>query len=234
MKDELRRVIEAGRQKAAADLVPRVDDSPPSQPGGWTAKDHLAHLTAWRLNLAAELDSLRTGAPAPVVAEDDVQNAKFYEETQGLPAAAVMARDNSAWDALVAAVGACTEDELRMPRPRNQREAAWQAVAGNSSQHVAEHLAYMARETGDAAAEESAARWSHEIANAVFSDDTLRGNAEYNLGCFYAVRGRAREAIPYLRKGIELNPDLREWAGKDSDLDPIRSDAELAHLLGVG
>ena len=38
--------------------------------------------------------------------------------------------------------------------------------------------------------------------------------------------------MPLLRKGIELRPDLREWAKQDTDLDPIRSKPEVASLLG--
>ncbi len=34
-----------------------------------------------------------------------------------------------------------------------------------------------------------------------------------------------------LRKGLDLRPDLVEWAAKDSDLDPIRDDPEVARLL---
>ncbi|HEX9476378.1 MAG TPA: hypothetical protein VGA41_06960, partial [Candidatus Dormibacteraeota bacterium] len=64
-----------------------------------------------------------------------------------------------------------------------------------------------------------------------FPDDRQRGTAAYNLGCFYAARGRAADAIPYLRSGIEMNPNLREWARIDTDLDSIRSVPELVRLL---
>jgi len=57
--------MQAGRDKEASDLIPHVDDSPPSQPGRWTAKDNLAHLSAWRLTAAAELEAVRTESQPP-------------------------------------------------------------------------------------------------------------------------------------------------------------------------
>ncbi len=55
------------------------DDSPPPEPGMWTVKDHLAHLTAWRTNVAQLLDSVRTGTEAPKMDEDvQASNARVY------------------------------------------------------------------------------------------------------------------------------------------------------------
>ena len=82
----------------------------------------------------------------------------------------------------------------------------------------------------DDAAEE-AAKWGHDLASATFTAERSRGSADYNLGCFYAARGQAEKAIPYLRSGFELNPMLREWAMNDADLDPIRSAPDLVILL---
>jgi len=45
----------------------------------WTVKDHLAHLTAWRTNVAQLLDSVRTGTEAPKMDEDvQASNARVY------------------------------------------------------------------------------------------------------------------------------------------------------------
>jgi len=84
---------------------------------------------------------------------------------------------------------------------------------------------------GDQAAVEATARWSYEVASSTFVDDRSRGTAAYNLGCFFARHGRADEALPYLKAGIELRPALRDWAKQDSDVDPIRTEPELVALL---
>ena len=104
-------------------------------------------------------------------------------------------------------------------------------IPGNTFFHIAEHLGYWHTERGEDAAAEAAAVWAHDLASKNFPDALQRGTADYNLGCFYAVRGRAEKAFPYLRSGIELNPRLREWARTDTDLDSIRSMPELVQLL---
>ena len=232
MKQKLLDLIEAGRAKEHADLVKHVDNRPPAEQGQWTAKDQLAHLTAWREIAIAELNAGRTGAEPPDISnDDDVENAKTYARTHPLPAAAILESASHSWDELASAVEACSEEDLTLPRSRQPGQALWQTVPNNAYFHLAEHIGYWYTETGDQAAAEAVAKWGYELIRGTFDDDRQRGVAAYNLGCFYAARGRAGEAMPYLRDGIRLRPDLREWARQDRDLDPIRSDPDLVRLL---
>jgi hypothetical protein len=212
-----------------------VDDTPPDRPGRWTAKDQLAHVTAWRNVAAAELEAVRTGVPDPAVSDgDDVENARIYERTHGLPAASVIQAAETSWDELSSALEACSEDVLLRPRIRDRGNEAWLwQVVPDNVHHLAEHLVYLQTEDGNDAGAERAARWAHEIAISTLTDDRGRGAAEYNLGCFYAVRARLDEAMPYLMRGMELRPDLRDWAKQDSDLELIRARADLARDLGL-
>ena len=233
LKGTLRHLLQTGREKEASDFLPHLDDSPPSQPGRWTAKDNLAHLSAWRLTAAAELEAIRTGSLAPASVPEDIDdnNAKVYEATRHQRAAQVLEEARRSWATLAATVEVCSEEDLLKPRIRRPEQAAWQVIPGNTFFHIAEHLAYWHSERGEDAAAEEAAVWAHDLATASFPDDRQRGTADYNLGCFYAVRGRAEQAIPFLRSGIEMNPNLREWARTDTDLDSIRSRPELVRLL---
>jgi tetratricopeptide (TPR) repeat protein len=232
MKDKLRLLIKAGREKEAQDLLPHVDDSPPSRPGGWTAKDNLAHLATWRLVGAVEMDAVRTGGKGPVVSSDAaVENAKIYEETHHLPASSVLDTAARSWDAFIAAMEACSDEVLLQPRIRYPEEALWHMVPGHTYFHLAEHLGYWHTDRGEEVAAEEAAKWGHRLATSTDTEDKATGTADYNLGCFYAVRGRLEEAMPYLRTAIELNPSLRDWAKQDKDLDPIRATSELTRLL---
>jgi tetratricopeptide (TPR) repeat protein len=54
----------------------------------------------------------------------------------------------------------------------------------------------------------------------------------YNLGCIEAVAGRTEQAIEHVREAIEANPNLRELAKRDPDLDPLRGDPRLSEALG--
>jgi tetratricopeptide (TPR) repeat protein len=233
MKHKLLDLIKAGREKEESDLVPYVNDAPPDEAGSWSAKDQLAHLTAWRQVAVAEMEAVRTGAPGPDVSDDDdVENAKIYSETHQRAAALIRKAGKRSWDQFEAAVEACSDTDLAKPRLRRPDQPLWQAIPNHTYNHLAEHLAYWHGDRGDSAAAEKAAQWAYALATSTFPDNRERGVASYNLGCFYAKRGRAAEALPYLREGIERFPDLRNWAKEDTDLDPIRTTPELANLLG--
>jgi tetratricopeptide (TPR) repeat protein len=233
VREELRTLIRVGRQRERTDLQPYVNDSPPDQPGRWTAKDQLAHLTAWRQVAAAEVEAVRTEGPGPVVSDDDdVENARIYEDTHHQPTASVIEAAAKSWDQLSAALEACSEEVLLKPRIRGRQEPLWQ-IAPDHTHHLAEHLVYCHTDAGNDAGAEQAARWAYEIATSTSLDDRYQGVAEYNLGCFFALRARFDEAMPYLRSGLEIRPDLRDWAKQDSDLELIRARADLAGELGL-
>jgi tetratricopeptide (TPR) repeat protein len=48
------------------------------------------------------------------------------------------------------------------------------------------------------------------------------GGLHYDLACFAALAGRREQALEHWRRAVELRPEVREWAGDDSDLDSIR------------
>jgi mannose-6-phosphate isomerase-like protein (cupin superfamily) len=50
----------------------------------------------------------------------------------------------------------------------------------------------------------------------------------YNLACFEANLGRLEDATAHLQDALEAEPDnVREWAGGDADLDPLRERADF-------
>ena len=231
MKDTLRSLIEAGREREVEVLVPRVLD-PAVLADKWTTKDVLAHLSAWRSIAAEELEAIRTGGDGPeVVDEIDVKNAEIYDATRDLPADTVLAEGERSWDALLAVLDACTEDDLQRMRMRRPDQEAWQMIPGNTYFHIAQHLDWWHSERGEDADAEDAAKWAHGLAIEAFPEDRRRGVAEYNLGCYYASHGRAAEALPLLQRGFELFPPLVELARTDIDLDPIRETPRIAELL---
>lgn len=233
MKQKLRGLIPRAREKEAADLIPFVNDDPPDKPGQWTAKDQLAHCTAWRLVSAAELDAVRTGTPGPQVSDDDdYENGQIYARAHDRPAASIIEEASGSWDQLAAALEKTSEEDLAKPRARQPEEPYWTVIVTHTCNHLSAHLSYWYTERGDEEAVEAVTRWARDLAVATFPGERQAGVGEYNLGCYYAARGRAAEALPYLRRGIELRPDLRDWAKKDADLDPIRSSPALTEMLG--
>jgi hypothetical protein len=231
MKDTLRGLIERCRERETKEFVPYVD-GPAGEPDDWSTKDVLSHLSAWRSIGADEVEAVRTGGAGPEIADEvDEHNAKIFEATHHLPAAAVIEESSLSWDKLLASLEACSEDDLQRPRSRRPEQELWQLVAVNTYLHLAQHIDWWQSGRGEDADAEAAATWAHDLAIEAFPGDRHRGIAEYNLGCYYASHGRAGEALPYLQLGIELFPPLIDIARQDSDLDPIRSVDDVSKLL---
>jgi len=232
MKQRLLDSIRIARGKEESDLWPHVNDLPGETPGRWTAKDQLAHLTAWRVFAASELDLARAGAPVRDAPRDfDPENARIYHEARDQPAVVIRDAAVKAWDQLARSVEASTDEVLAMPRVRRPEEQLWQGIC-ITYHHLTEHLVYWHVDRGDEAAAAEAATWGYELAETMFPGDSQRGIVAYNVGCIYATRGRADAAIPHLRAGLQLRPDFTDWARRDPDLDLIRSTPAFQELVG--
>jgi Flp pilus assembly protein TadD len=56
---------------------------------------------------------------------------------------------------------------------------------------------------------------------------------EYNLACYYSLKGAKQLALEYLSRALQNNPAFREMVGREPDFDPIRSDPGFQALVSV-
>jgi hypothetical protein len=231
LRDRLVPSLEAA-QTQEAELLALCDDSPPHEAGRWTAKDNIAHLNAWREHAVRALDAARLEVPyeGPSTDSDlDARNAEIYEVHREDSAAAVSAAAAASYAALIEAVRACSDADLRRERPGNSGPV-WLVVPGNGHGHVAQHLSYWAVEHGDPSGAEESAKWSYALDSDLFPEN--QPVADYNFACFYGRHGNADDALPLLRAALRARPGLRAYALEDADIDPIRDDPRVASLLG--
>ena len=229
LKRRLLTTLAASREREH-ELLAMCDDSPPPEPGLWTVKDHLAHLTAWRMYAGQVLDSARTGAAKPDMEDDvDVANARIYAANREKSADEVMSEARSSYDTLEAAVAGCSDEELASPRGSS---ALWQVVPGNGHYHLGEHLMFWHLEQGDEEAAEVAQQWVYDLDRTQFPEPRSVAAAAYNLGSFYARVGRADEALLRFKVAFDLDPSLKKDAELDPIVDRIRGDPDVAALIG--
>ena len=232
MRDRLLATVAAAREREH-ELVAMCDDSPPPETGVWTARDHLAHLAAWRLYAAGVLDAGRTGGKAPQMADEiDAANARIYEDNKDKSADQVKAEADASYATLEAAIVACSEDDLAKPHPRSPTVSLWQVVPGNGHAHLGQHLWFWNAENDDEEAAEAAMHWVYDLDRAQFPEPKSIAASMYNLGCFYSVIGRPEEALFRFKQAFEQDPSLKETAKKDPDLDRMRNHPELIALIG--
>jgi hypothetical protein len=53
----------------------------------------------------------------------------------------------------------------------------------------------------------------------------------FNLACCESLSGRTADALDHLRRAVEMSEEFRQSAKDDSDLDPIRDQAEFRQLI---
>lgn len=220
------RLTRAAERRLFGGLDPDVRDAP-LRPGDWSAKDHQAHLTAWKGRQADRVHAARLGEPYPVDdREDDVINAELQPLRADWP-----------WDAIVAEADEVTErlaDEIRAAGGRVLRESERMVggIFGNGPFHTATHLGWMldANIGMDEGGVEAFLDEEADLLAATDLPDRDRGTGLYNLACAHAVAGRLDRARPLLRDAFRLRPDLAEYAEGDSDLAALSG--ELDELAG--
>ena len=64
----------------------------------------------------------------------------------------------------------------------------------------------------------------HRLLREAVEHEPDRGVLRYHLACFDSLAGDRDSALEHLRRGVELEPEIAEWAAKDPDFDSIRDD----------
>lgn len=130
---------ERGARDQEAELYPLVTDEPERPDRAYRVKDHIAHLTAWRLRAVDVLR--RTGGRRPGI---DEWNAEIYERSKDLPAEQVVREARDSWSELLSTIEGMTEEQLHERHPFNPELEVWVAVYANGHNHFEEHAGYIA------------------------------------------------------------------------------------------
>jgi len=125
-------------------------------PSGWAVKDHLAHLAAWELGIAALLQHQPRFAAMQVEEADeqgkstDELNELIYQHNASLSAAEARGRFEAAHLQMLRALAALNDDDLYRPYADYLPEGSqgfqdpvlyW--IIGNTFEHFDEHQAYI-------------------------------------------------------------------------------------------
>jgi tetratricopeptide (TPR) repeat protein len=186
----------------------------------WVIKDTVLHIAFWKKTQVERLVAAARGE-APVELEHYEQvNARVFEEWRERPWPAVIDESERVFEALVAQIRAFDPEALTDPD-----RYAWQngralisSVVGNGFWHPESHIAQCYIDRGDLP---RATRMQEQLTEQLgqYGDQLVpRGEALYNLACFYAVNGLADQALALLPESLRLQPSLVEWSKEDPDL----------------
>jgi uncharacterized protein (TIGR03083 family) len=138
---------------AVEQLLSRLDEPALTRPGpggGWSIKDHLAHLTAWRRMVLGLLDGQPRHLglqvdPVTYAQGEDAINAALESRARRQPLSQVLAEFRQVYDTLETRLAAFDEAAWRQPYPLDPppEDPRLGSIEGNTFEHDLEHLAWI-------------------------------------------------------------------------------------------
>jgi hypothetical protein len=197
--------------------------------GEWSAKDVLAHISAWRAIEARRLEA-RAGRVSAEHAADpglddpvDESNAHLHAQHADWTWDAVDHEADASAEALVAAFGNSTAEILC--------ECPDGIVAGNGANAANHSMAHLSDISTLAGGLERYDAFAHEL-EGILARGHLpprdSGVMLYNIGCHYALSSELDQARRVMRSAFAQRHDLLQPALEDSDL--VALSAELTEL----
>lgn len=183
---------------------------------GWTARDVLGHLAAWRAIEARRLlgtpldDDPLPGDPIDA-SNADLQAART-DQTDG----ALRAEADDSVAALVDAIRASSTEALC------ECDELAAGIGANGINHAIGHLSDLSRAAGDDARYPAFGVEVERILRRNHLPPRDSGVMLYNLACHSALTGRTDDALRRLTTAFARRPDLRELAADDPDLASVR------------
>ncbi len=198
----------------------------------WTAKDVLAHITAWEkrwvdwLELAGHGKPLDDYGPRHVHLKqgDDEINAQVFAENQNRSWDSVLDESRRVFGRFLEIVPLLSQDDFANPQRFAWMENSpfWRRLSGTFFWHPAIHVVQHYPARGQS---ELAVSRMEEFAHLVTEQEPAveRAIALYNLGCIYSLNAKPEQAIAALENAFALHSDLLALAKEDADLDPLRA-----------
>ncbi len=221
-------------RKELAEVLENLNEPQKQECGSlqrWGVKDMLMHLAFWGDHFNRQLEAARTGSPIPEAGdyyeiindgvllrnkEKPFEEARKEEEKIFAKSLELLEREDP--DALV------DTNEYPYLKGRSLLDRA----LGTECYHVVAHISdyYLKQGFYD-----KAAGMQEEYAQKLLAFPGWDANAYYNLACFYSLNGKLEKAFGNLELAFKVKPDLKEWAKKDSDIDPLRQQPEYQSLI---
>jgi tetratricopeptide (TPR) repeat protein len=223
---------ERARERAFVEALPDSERSRIGTFERWSAKDLMAHITAWKRQAVLRL----TGDPSalPEQSNEDVEsaNTEFWRAFSERPWEPILADADATHAGLLAALQPLSDAELAAEDrfPWQSGTPLWRHLAGTLLMHPFMHLAEHAIEMGQSEAAVAEVEAMLESLEPVSDLPSWVGVLRYNSACIFARAGRTDDAFRLLEQALRDRPDLVDWSKQDSDLDSLRGLPRMEQL----
>jgi tetratricopeptide (TPR) repeat protein len=215
-------------EQALFENLPETERNIHGTPDRWAPKDVLAHIAAWKARFADNLAAFAQGRPETKADDFQRVNETEFDLYQKESWEAVRKKAADANRRIREGMDGMDEKTLDVLRESGQPE--WQVILGTAYMHPVSHLAQIYADRGDRERADRMQMQAAEDLLALGGDRKWDGTVKYNLACHFALMGDARKAVQVWREALKLNPGLKDWSQKDTDLDSIRGEPEYRAL----
>jgi len=212
------------------DDLPATEREATGTAENWTAKDTVAHVASWRVRGSQQLAAHSPGEVEEEEQELDGVNRLLYEQNRDLSWDEVSKRSREAWHGFLESLRETTDAMLAAPSGSAGSRPVWRRVTVDAGTHPVFHFSDYAIRFGRAP---RALAWMEALSVRLIDLDPApewHGVVHYNMACHLALSGQSAAALESLRKGLELNPELREWSTEDSDLASLHGNPRFTEL----
>ena len=197
----------------------------------WGVKDMLTHLAFWGDHFNRQIEAARAGSPVPdagdyyEIINDGVllrNKEKTFEEARK--------KEEEVFARSIGLLESESPDDLvdTQKYAHMKGRSLLDRALGTECYHVAAHISDYYLKQGYY---EKAAGLQEEYTEKLLAFPGWDANAYYNLACFYSLNGKVEKALGNLELAFNVKPDLKEWAKKDPDINPLRSEPEYQKLI---
>lgn len=204
-------------------------------PERWSARDNLAHSTAWLKHFVKNLAAVRAGQEPEAVSHDyDATNAQIFTAHQFEAWEQVTAELKETYASLDRQLAGLSEaDMLRTDFfPWSNGRALWKSIAGNSTLHPLLHLVYYLAQAGRPVEGLAVYESAQPYLESLSEESAWRGELTYDLACVLAQAGDPQRALALLPAAFDGSPELKSWASQDSDLASLWDNESFKKLVG--
>jgi rhodanese-related sulfurtransferase len=188
-----------------------------------SAKEMLAHITAWKSMHAQKLATIARGETPPVWTDSEVVkkiDAQIFEQNRDRSWQLVLVDALQAYNDLVAQVERMSEEELSDPQHYDWQngEPLWKEIQGNGMGHPIFRMTAYYRQRGKLESAHSLQERKVTAMRQYETPDETLAAALYDMACYYALDGLSELAMERLTEALRLRPTLVGWSSNDSDL----------------
>src|SRR3990172_5409158 len=218
------------------DFVSYLSDEQKLQLGSgdnWSAKDLVAHNAAWKRRHSENVTAVQQGKPATRVEDYAIENEKLFEEHKDWSWEEVLAYAKTVQQKLVNLVSELPGETLEIigSFPWQTERPLWRAIYVYGYSHPLVHLAEHYRNRGDLGPAADLIKQLVEAMQSLDPGSAWQGGVHYNLACYHALSGALDEAIAELTQAIQLNPEFKDWAKEDRDLEALHAHPDFPDLV---